>query len=174
MNEREGRILVIGYGNPGRHDDGLGPAFASAVEKLALENVTVEADYQLTLEDAATIAEHDVVVFVDATTSGPEPFSFRRIQPNLTLSFSSHSIQPASVLALAHELFGAETEGYLLGIRGYELDGLGERLSRKAQSNMEMALGFLLPVMRRGPLRKKPVGVGGRGSPSMAARSSYA
>jgi hypothetical protein len=66
MSKREGLILVIGYGNPGRHDDGLGPAFAELVEKLDLDHVTVEAGYQLTVEDAAIISEHDVVVFVDA------------------------------------------------------------------------------------------------------------
>ena len=30
------KALVIGYGNPGRLDDGLGPALAEAVEKLDL------------------------------------------------------------------------------------------------------------------------------------------
>jgi hydrogenase maturation protease len=28
------RVLVIGYGNPGRQDDGLGPAAAAEIEKL--------------------------------------------------------------------------------------------------------------------------------------------
>jgi DNA-binding response OmpR family regulator len=45
------RVLVIGYGNPGRLDDGLGPALAETLQRLDLPGVTVDADYQLTAED---------------------------------------------------------------------------------------------------------------------------
>ena len=34
-------MLLLGYGNPGRLDDGLGPALAAQVERLALPGVTV-------------------------------------------------------------------------------------------------------------------------------------
>ena len=50
------RILVIGYGNPGRLDDGLGPAVASAMEEFNLPGVSVDSNYQLTVEDAASAA----------------------------------------------------------------------------------------------------------------------
>ena len=73
----DAKVLVIGYGNPGRLDDGLGPALAAAIESAAPAGVTVDADYQLTVEDAAAVAEHDVVVFADAAVDGPEPFYFR-------------------------------------------------------------------------------------------------
>jgi len=66
-------VLVIGYGNPGRRDDGLGPALAERLQELRLPGVDVDADYQLTVEDAAAAAEHDVVVFADAAQAGPEP-----------------------------------------------------------------------------------------------------
>ena len=58
MNTEAADILLIGFGNPGRLDDGLGPALADAIEKLALPGVTVESNYQLTVEDAAEIAKH--------------------------------------------------------------------------------------------------------------------
>ena len=60
------KILLIGYGNPGRLDDGLGPAFAKAVEALHTPGVTVEANYQLAVEDAHAVAQHEIVVFADA------------------------------------------------------------------------------------------------------------
>ena len=142
------KILLIGYGNPGRLDDGLGPALAAAVEALAIPGVTVDADYQLTVEDAAEVARHDVVVFADADVSGPETFSFRRIEPVAALSFSSHSVQPPAVLGLAHELFGAQTMGYLLGIRGYAFNAFGETLSERARVNLAEALRFITQVLR--------------------------
>lgn len=136
------RVLVIGYGNPGRLDDGLGPAFAERLEERALDGVRVDANYQLAVEDAAEVAEHDVVVFADATASGPEPFFFRPVEASAALSFSSHSVKPEALLALAQDLFGARTRGYALGIRGYLFNEFGERLSPAARGNLAAALSF--------------------------------
>ncbi len=154
MGEGAPKVLLIGYGNPGRLDDGLGPALAAALEKLELPGVTVEADYQLAVEDAGTVAEHDVVVFADASLTGPEPFSFRRIGPKPGSNFSSHIVEPEGVLALARELFGAKTEAYVLGIRGYVFDEFGESLSDEAQANLAAAFEFIRRVVREGSFRE--------------------
>jgi len=148
------RVLVIGYGNPGRLDDGLGPAFARELEQAGLPGVTVEADYQLAVEDAHALADHDVVVFVDASLEAAEPFSFRRIEPKPGAHFSSHIVEPEGVLALAHELFGATTAAYVLGIRGYVFDQFGETISEQAQANLAAALAFLRRVIVDGSFDK--------------------
>jgi len=49
-------ILVYGYGNPGRGDDGLGPALVEALELLGATGLDCESDYQLAIEDAACLA----------------------------------------------------------------------------------------------------------------------
>lgn len=148
-------VLVVGYGNPGRLDDGLGPALGDAIEALALPGVTVDVDYQLTVELAATAAEFDIVVFADADVSGPEPFWVRRMQAaEGGLGFSSHSLQPGDVLALVRDLFRAEPDAYVLGIRGYEFNEFGERLSAKAQSNLEAAVEYLASALRDGHVRE--------------------
>lgn len=146
------RVLVIGYGNPGRLDDGLGPALAAALERMDLPGVTVEADYQLTVEDGAQAAEHDVVIFADAALRGSEPFFFRRlaVDEEAELGFSTHSVEPAAVLTLAWRLFGARTEGYVLGIRGYAFDRFGEELSERARDNLAAATAFLERGLRSG------------------------
>ena len=148
MRHGEGTILLIGYGNPGRQDDGLGPALAGAVERMAIAGVTVEAAYQLSVEDAAAVAEHDVVVLADAARCGPSVFSFGRIEPEVRSSFSSHSVSPGALLGLAEELFGAKTNGYLLGIRGYAFDAFGEWLSPASARNLAAAVAFIEPVLR--------------------------
>lgn len=142
------RILVIGYGNPGRLDDGLGPALAGQIEAMAIPDVTVDSDYQLVLEDAAVVAEHDVVVFIDASTNGPEPFSFEPVEPAATTSFSTHSLSAPAVLGYAHQLFGAKTRGFMLGIRGYAFNEFEERLSDQARSNLAAARAFIEPRLR--------------------------
>ena len=148
MNQSPGRVLLLCYGNPGRLDDGLGAAFCDEIEKKNLDGVTVDADYQLTVEDAAQIAEHDIVVFVDAAVRGQEPFFFERVEPVSNISFTSHSIEPDSLISLAQELFDAKVKGYALGIRGYEFDEFGEVLSEKASHNLKAAVSFLEPVLR--------------------------
>ncbi len=144
------RVLLVGFGNPGRLDDGLGPALAAEIEKLALTGVTVDADYQLSVEDAAAVAEHDVVVFADAAETGPAPCFFERIQPRTALSFSSHSVRPEAVLGLAEDLFERRVPGYLLGIRGYEFNEYGQRLSPRAEQNLRAAVTLLTAVLREG------------------------
>jgi hydrogenase maturation protease len=147
MNDRSPKILLIGYGNPGRLDDGLGPALAAAVECRQPAGVTVDSDYQLTVEAAAAVAEHDAVIFADAATSGPAPFSFVRIEPELSASFSTHSVLPPAVLGLAKELFGRDVPGYCLGIRGYEFNEYREELSAPARANLAAALEFVTSVL---------------------------
>ena len=142
------RILVIGYGNPGRRDDGLGPALAAALDGMALPGVTVDADYQLTIEHAAEIAAHDAVIFADAAVRGPAPFEFRRLDPGEPATFSTHSVSPAGVLALAQQCFAARTCGYVLALRGYEFNEFGEGLSPPAQANLAAAVEFLHTVLQ--------------------------
>ncbi len=152
MNDDRVRLLLIGYGNPARQDDGLGPAFAAAIEKLNLDGVTVESGYQLSVEDAESAARHRAVIFVDAATQGPEPFAFRRLAPETPQSFSSHSVSPAAVLGLAQAMFGADVEGYVLAIRGYSFEMFVETLTEQAAANLAEALRQAAPALRAGSL----------------------
>jgi hydrogenase maturation protease len=145
------KVLLIGFGNPGRLDDGLGPALAEAVEKLDLPGLTVDSDYQLTVEDAAEVAKYDVVVFADAAVAGADPFWVKRIACGPSrVSFSSHSVSPQAVLALTKELFDSEPKGYVLGIRGHEFNEFGERLSRRAKANLAEAIAYVESSVHKG------------------------
>jgi hydrogenase maturation protease len=141
------RILLIGYGNPGRLDDGLGPALAAAVEDWNVAGLTVDADYQLTVEDASDVAAHDIVIFADASVSGAEPYYVEKVEAKEALSFSSHSVEPSVLLHMAQTLFHAATRAYILGIRGYDFNEFGERLSPRAAENLEKAIAYMRLVL---------------------------
>lgn len=162
------RVLVLGYGNPGRLDDGLGVACADRLEVLDLSGVTVEADYQLTVENAEAIARHDAVVFVDACVAGTEPFSFESVVPDdeVVVSYTSHYLEPGSVMALARDLFDADAPAYALAIRGYDFNEFGQALSDRAASNLDAAMRFLTRTLRDGNL------AAATGNPDAAARDS--
>ena len=145
------QILVIGYGNPGRLDDGLGPALAERIQALALPGVTVEADYQLNVEDAADVARHAIVVFADASVDADEPFTLRPLAAERDgLGFSSHSVSAAALLGMAEALFGASPRAYVLAIRGYDFGSFGERLSPRAAANLAAAVEHLASLLRNG------------------------
>jgi hydrogenase maturation protease len=150
-----GDLLVLGFGNPGRLDDGLGPALAEAVEALGLPGVTAEASYQLTVEDAAEVARHPVVLFADADVAGPEPFWVQRLHAGVPpLSFSSHAVEPQAVVSLAKSLFHAEPDAYVMGIRGYQFNEFGEYLSPKAHENLAAAIAFVHAAIQSGAFQE--------------------
>ena len=137
------RILVIGYGNPGRGDDGLGPAIATRLEALQIPSLSVESDYQLSIEHAALAAEHDIVVFADAARDAEGLFYFRPVAPGPAGTLGLHSVTPAEVLFLARSCFNASPQGFLLGMHAPNLDRFEEGLSPRARQALEAALEFL-------------------------------
>jgi hydrogenase maturation protease len=141
------RILVYGFGNPGRQDDGLGPRLAEMIDGDGIPGLSVESNYQLNIEDAALVADADCVIFVDASLSGEGPFFFEEIGPADEITFTTHEISPQSVLALGDELFGSRVKAYILGIRGYQWD-FAEGLSDQARDNLSLAHEFLREVVQ--------------------------
>ncbi len=148
------RILILGYGNPGRQDDALGPLLVERIEALGLPNVTVDADYQLNVEDAATLSEHSIVLFVDASKTAPAPYTISKVRPSTAIAFTSHSVSPESVLAIVDDHFGCQPETWLLGIRGYAFE-FKEGLTEQARENLDEAVDFvqvLLGVWEEQPM----------------------
>jgi hydrogenase maturation protease len=143
----EPRILVLGYGNPGRQDDGLGPALAARIDELGWPNITSYDNYQLTIEDALEVAEHDIVWFVDAAKAGPSPYSVRDLSAASSIEFTSHIVSPEAVLAIACQYFGKSPTAFLLAVRGYQFEFV-EELTSGAVDNLRAALAMLTGLIR--------------------------
>jgi hydrogenase maturation protease len=141
------KILVIGYGNPSRGDDGLGISLIQEIERANIPDVATDSDYQLNIEHAVDVSGMDRVIFVDASLSGKEPYEFDRIEPSSQITFTTHSVNAESVLALCRDIYGTSPESWMLGIRGYTFE-LGERLSEKAEENLHEAVEFLVGYLR--------------------------
>jgi hydrogenase maturation protease len=133
---------MLGYGNPGRQDDGLGPALITRIGGMGWPNLTAYENYQLNIEDAADVAAHDVVWFVDAAKVGEGPYEVRDITPALQIEFTSHLLRPETVLAISRDCYGASPPAFLLAIRGYAFEFL-EELTPAADANLDAALRML-------------------------------
>ncbi len=130
MTGKTPKILVYGYGNPGRQDDGLGIKLAEEVDQWCTDNhmdhVSTDTNYQLNVEDAAGLANYDLVIFADASREKIQSISFDRLFPSSKTEFTMHAVAPAFILHLCQEIFNHRPEAYLLQIRGYEWEFMGE------------------------------------------------
>jgi hydrogenase maturation protease len=145
------KILVYGYGNPGRQDDGLGNAFIELLDKWieidGLTNVTTDSNYQLNIEDADAIADKDIVIFVDASIEPIEDFILTKVQSSDSkIEFTMHAVSASFVLDLCHKIYKKFPDTYLLHIKGYEWD-FKEELSKQADQNLNKALEFTKEII---------------------------
>ncbi len=148
LNHSETSILVIGIGNIGRGDDGLGWKMADAVQDRGFKNVTVENRYQLQVEDALLVSGYQLVIFVDASHIPlPGGFSWQSCQPGDHYFYSSHLQSPETVLYLAGTLYSKIPEAYLLAIEGKHWD-LGDPLSAQADRSFQNAAKFLFHQLK--------------------------
>jgi len=101
------RILVIGYGNPLRGDDGFGSLAAGYVEKRQIPGVEVIVSHQLNPELAALLSISSHAIFLDAV-AGDQPGTLRATPvEHCDLSSSGmHHFEPGSLLALAQAIYG--------------------------------------------------------------------
>jgi hydrogenase maturation protease len=150
-------LLLIGYGNPLRQDDGLGWRIAMAIEALGLPDLQVLAAQQLTHELAAPIALAEAVVFVDAaygestangSAQGIGPLALKPLHhnpqaPNPGPQTFSHQLTPQALLVLAGELYGHQPAALELLVPA-QWDGHGEGFSPCAAAALPTAMALLV------------------------------
>ena len=145
-------ILVLGYGNPSRGDDALGPMF---VERLDEEqdagrlppNFDTLTDFQLQIEHALDLQGRAVVLFVDAAADLDAAHILRPLTPARDESYSTHAISPGAVLAVYEQVCaGPLPPAFLLGLKGISFE-LGQGLSETAREALEQGLAAIRPLL---------------------------
>ncbi len=142
------KTLIYGYGNAGRMDDGIGERFVELadqwIESQKIANIVTDCNYQLNIEDAATVSEFDRVVFVDASVvEDVQDFRLEKVEPNdATIEFTMHAVSVNYVIDLCRKVYGKTPEAWVLHVKAYEFD-FKEEMTPKAVSNMNNAFGFL-------------------------------
>ena len=135
--------MLIGIGNDGRSDDGLGWAFLKAIEagrKIFAGPVVYR--YQLQIEDAELISHAQRVVFVDACHHElPNGYRWQTCEPAHEVEYTSHQLSPQTVLFLCQQLYEETPRANLLLIEGCSWD-LQLGLSATAKSNLERSPAF--------------------------------
>lgn len=135
-------LLVIGYGNSLRRDDGVGPRVAEAIENLSLPSVRTLVCQQLSPEHADLVARARRVVFVDAAVDCLDGVKLRKLEPGETTQLMAHAADPRTMLALARDVFGHAPEAWWLTIPAINL-GFGTDFSPESEAGFATAVAEL-------------------------------
>ena len=133
-------ILILGYGNELRRDDGVGPRVARLIEALRLPNVRAEARHQLTPEWAEPLSQVRAAIFVDASLAGvPGTAEIRPVAPVAPSPLGGHLSDPGALLALTRAVYHRAPDAWLITVAAQDL-GVGEQLSAAGQQGLAAAL----------------------------------
>ncbi len=123
-------IMVVGYGNRLRSDDGVGWRVAEELEAWhGASRIDVILCQQLLPELAERISRAKSVYFVDAHGVGvPGKWHCQPVEVEYDLSAFGHHATPGTLLALARNLRGVVPRAYLFSVCGESFE-FGEELS---------------------------------------------
>ena len=128
------KLLILGYGNPDREDDGVAWHILRALTiKLGLpspesyENELPEStqmdfafQLQLTPEMAEDVASYEYTCFIDAHTGNiPEPVRMIRVESEFQNSPFTHHLTPQSLLSMCETIYGRKPDAVLLSVLGH-------------------------------------------------------
>ena len=149
---------IIGYGNPHRKDDGIGPY---VVEKLSHDlgggsRVTLRSLHQLDPVLAEEVQGADVLILVDATVEPLERgLRWTRIQPKKDFSVcDTHHLRPEGLAGLLKSLYQRSPAMWVVSVQGNDF-GFGEGLSLEAQEKAERASSEIVQFCWREVIDKR-------------------
>lgn len=159
------RILILGYGNPDREDDGVAwhilralivnlglPAPASYEDEFPLNDRLDFAFYlQLTPEMAEEIAAYERVCFVDAHTGNiPEEVRMIPVESEFQRSPFTHHLTAQSLVSMCETLYQKRPEAVLLSVRGFRFLFTRE-LSAETTALVPEAVGLIEAWLKEKP-----------------------
>ena len=143
------RLVVFGWGNESRGDDGLGPLLLARVAGSAVARRDDRSRIiNCRSNMRSTSPTHDCALFIDAGKDTPAPFSFREIAPRRGMTHTTHALAPEAVLDVYAQIKGrAPPPAFALCLRGESFE-LGEGLSAQGAQRLEAAWTFVQELMR--------------------------
>jgi hydrogenase maturation protease len=128
------KLLLIGYGNPDREDDGvawhilraftikLGLIPPESYEDEFLESAQIDFAFhlQLTPEMAEDVASYPYVCFIDAHTGNiPEHIRLIDVESEFQNSPFTHHLTPQSLISMCETVYGKRPDAVLLSVLGH-------------------------------------------------------
>jgi hydrogenase maturation protease len=139
-------LLVIGYGNDLRSDDGAGRVVAAAIEERGLPGVVVRSVSQLTPELALDVVAATRVVFADADVEVGQVTVTPVVAGSGGTGIMTHRGDPAGLLSLAANLGETLPAATLISIPADNV-GLGFELSEATAAAVAEAVELVVGMV---------------------------
>ncbi|MGB3511128.1 MAG: hydrogenase maturation protease [Microcoleaceae cyanobacterium] len=145
-------ILIIGYGNTLRSDDGAGQRVAELVAEWNLPNVRSLPVHQLTPELAEAISEAELVIFVDAYPATAEQgLQVHQLcdyppYPPLERGGLGHTGDPRSLLSLSQLVYNNAPPAWWILIPAVNFE-FGEEFSPETAQGITDALSQIRQIL---------------------------
>lgn len=149
---------IIGYGNPQRRDDGIGPFVVDRLKGVLKhkKGVRLSAFPQLEADLVEELCEAERILFVDATVENLDGGrTWGRVSPETrNRPYLTHHVQPSYLLGLIQALYHRSPPAWLVSIQGHDF-GFGEGLSPGAEKSAEDVGGEILQFIEEKGLTKE-------------------
>lgn len=143
-------LCIVGYGNPGRRDDGAGPWVVERLRRLdpPASEVSLLTRQELEPDLIDEMSRAGVVILVDASVERLEGgISWAPVDPaKWRAPFLSHSMDPAFLLNLVGAVHQRLPAAWLVSIQGEEF-GLGQGLSGPTEDRARKVAADLVKII---------------------------
>ncbi len=150
-------LWIIGYGNPQRRDDGIGPfVIRRLAESLeGKQGIRTLALQQLEPELIEELEGVDTLILVDASVRGSGAgVEWKEVEPDLRAAhYLTHQVTPAHFLGLMAAVHRRRPRAWVVCIQGDDFE-FGEGLSPQAEARSHRAIEEILCFVqcgKRGP-----------------------
>ncbi len=146
---KKNKILIIGYGNTLRGDDGVGYKIAEIIEQWNLDNITSFAVHQLTPDLAENIAKVDTVIFIDAvpvTDINTAKLEIKTLYINPKSNNLAHHNNPEQLLSLTQAIYNKVPQAYWILVPAINFN-FSEELSPISQKYVNLTLEKIKEVL---------------------------
>ena len=169
-------FFIIGYGNPQRRDDGIGPYIVNRLQPFFIQrnDVHLLALHQLEPDIIDTLKSSDTLVFVDAAVEAlTEGRDWVEVQPELsTMPFLIHQVAPAFILGLLQCLYHRRPKTWMVSVEGTDF-GFGNSLSSDACKRAEQVIGEIAEFVLTEALEKDRITLTGTYRKSETRNAKY-
>ena len=140
-------VLVLGYGNPSRGDDAVGPLLIEYLSTLQLPEIELITDFQLQIEHILDMQDRRLVLFIDAAVSHSQALELHALHPEHYQTLSTHALSPQQLLGICQHVTGQlPALSYLLSIKATQFE-LGAPLSPDMQQHYQHACQLLTQML---------------------------
>ncbi len=157
-------ILILGFGNPDRQDDGVAwhvlrelmvsygmskPETLDIDDFLTDRSVHFQFQLQLLPEIAYDLNKYGRAVFIDAHTGAvPLNVNLTEVTPEFQNSPLTHHLTANSLLAITQKIHNSHPNSILVSIRGYEF-AFSQELSSQTQELVGIAVATIQDWIRK-------------------------